>query len=624
MKLNTTGCAKELQFIAGELNSFLSVREKEDELVLTAEKMAAEGYRIERTLEGVKVHFHELTDFSRALLMIAAMEPQGQRVYEKSEARSIEEFGIMLDFSRNAVMRPDAVKRFLCYAALMGYTFVGFYMEDTIEIEGEPYFGYMRGAMTLGELKELDAYASRFGMELRGYVQTLAHLNQITRYEEYQEIIDVDDILLCGEEKTYAFIERLLKTVSEAFASRKVNIGMDEAYMVGLGKYLQKNGYHNREEVILNHLGRVMEICKRYGLEPEMWSDMFFRLAYAGEYYVNDKEPVSMPDIPDGLTLAYWDYFSTDEKHYTQMLKKHQKIAKEVSFAGTAWRFTGFTPHNRYSLKTGLAATKALRESGIKRNVITCWGDNGAEASSFSLLPALYMNAEYVYAADSACTETEYEKFTVLTGLSFDDFLKIDDSNIFDENSEEHNNSSKFLLFNDPLIGIFDSLAAQEDDLGGHYEKVIEKLAPLTAHERFGYLFETQLCLCEVLKEKAALGIRLRSAYQENNREALLALAEETIPSVLKNLERFFNAFEKQWMADNKSFGFEVQCLRLGGLTKRLEYTRRVLISYLTGEQDRIEELKQPLKPFHYFNESSLYSQRYHMWRDMVTPGVMG
>jgi len=128
MKLNTTGCAKELQFIAGELNSFLSVREKEDELVLTAEKMAAEGYRIERTLEGVKVHFHELTDFSRALLMIAAMEPQGQRVYEKSEARSIEEFGIMLDFSRNAVMRPDAVKRFLCYAALMGYTFVGFYM----------------------------------------------------------------------------------------------------------------------------------------------------------------------------------------------------------------------------------------------------------------------------------------------------------------------------------------------------------------------------------------------------------------------------------------------------------------------------------------------------------------
>ncbi|MFT3985460.1 MAG: hypothetical protein QM697_16270, partial [Lachnospiraceae bacterium] len=486
MKLNMTGCEKELQFIAGELSSFLSVREGEGELVLTAVKTEVEGYRIVRTAEGVMISFHELTDFSRALLTVGMMERQGRCSYEKSESRSIEEFGIMLDFSRNAVMHPDAVKRFLCYAALMGYTFVGFYMEDTIEVEGEPYFGYMRGAMTLEELKKLDAYAARLGIELRGYVQTLAHLNQITRYEEYQEIIDTDDILLCGEEKTYVFIERLLRTVSEAFASRKVNIGMDEAYMVGLGKYLQKNGYHNREEVILNHLGRVMKICEKYGLEPEMWSDMFFRLAYGGEYYVNNKAPVSMPDIPGGLTLAYWDYFSTDMTHYLEMLKKHKKIAREVSFAGTAWRFTGFTPHNHYSLRTGLEATRALREAGIKRNVITCWGDNGAEASSFSVLPALYMNAEYVYAQDAACTETEVEKFEVLTGFSLNDFLKIDNSNIFDKSWEEPNNSSKFLLFNDPLIGIFDSLAAEEADLSGHYKKVIEELAPLTAHERFG------------------------------------------------------------------------------------------------------------------------------------------
>ena len=61
-------------------------------------------------------------------------------------------------------------------------------MEDTIQVEEEPYFGYMRGALTCEELKEADAYAEIFGIELRPFIQTLAHLNQIVRYEEYQKI----------------------------------------------------------------------------------------------------------------------------------------------------------------------------------------------------------------------------------------------------------------------------------------------------------------------------------------------------------------------------------------------------------------------------------------------------
>ena len=57
-------------------------------------------------------------------------------------------------------------------------------------MEEEPYFGYMRGRMTHEEICELDRYAKEFGIELRPYIQTLEHLNQIVRYEQYDRITD--------------------------------------------------------------------------------------------------------------------------------------------------------------------------------------------------------------------------------------------------------------------------------------------------------------------------------------------------------------------------------------------------------------------------------------------------
>ena len=89
----------------------------------------------------------------------------------------------MADLSRNAVMKPEAIRRLIRLSALMGYSFVGLYMETTIQLDGEPYFCYQRGAMTKKELQELDRYAASLGVELRPYLQTLAPLNQIMRYQ---------------------------------------------------------------------------------------------------------------------------------------------------------------------------------------------------------------------------------------------------------------------------------------------------------------------------------------------------------------------------------------------------------------------------------------------------------
>ena len=150
--------------------------------------------------------------------------------------------GVMLDCSRNAVMSVAELKNFILMLKKTGYNCLQLYTEDTYEIEGEPQFGYRRGKYTKAELKEIDAFAKKNGVELMPCIQTLAHLNQIFRYPKYQKINDANDILLVDDERTYELIEKMIATCAECFTSRNIHIGMDEAHMLGRGRYYDLYG----------------------------------------------------------------------------------------------------------------------------------------------------------------------------------------------------------------------------------------------------------------------------------------------------------------------------------------------------------------------------------------------
>lgn len=592
---------------------------------LTAEQGTVAGYRYKKSDGELHIVYGTKPDLCRALLAAAGSAAAGSTVAGSAVAegkgeRWLSEIGYMADCSRNAVARVDTLKKLVRQAALMGYHFIGLYLEDTLAIPEEPYFGYMRGAYTKEEIAEVVRYAELFGVEIRPYVETLAHLNQITRYEHYQKFIDTDDILLVGDERTYAFLDHYLKAVSDAFPSRRVNLGMDEAHMVGLGKYLDAHGYQNRVEIIQKHLERVMEICRKYGLQPQMWSDMFFRLAFGGEYYVKDKPMADNVKIPEGLELVYWDYYSADEEHYDDMLRQHRKMTDKVSFAGGVWKWIGFAPHNRYSAVIGKAALSSCRRNGITSVVMTGWGDNGGEASQFSILPGLFEDARLVYEDD-----LPEAAFYALTGIREEDYMKLDLSNPLPEREDRVNNAGKFLLYNDVLLGVFDPLAQQLAD--GYYAdaaKQLEQAVRDSSGSSLCYVLKTQASLCRVLQDKANLGTVIRTAYDAGDREKLREIAEEAIPQLLEKLDRFYQDFRKQWMSENKAFGFEVQSLRIGGLRQRILEVQQRMEEYLSGELAEIDELEKPVLPFAYCEGADVTTLDYNRWNYIVTTAVIG
>ena len=539
---------------------------------------------------------------------------------EKEKGR-FRRLGTMIDCSRNAVMKPDAVKKWIDVTADLGYNALMLYTEDTYEVGEEPYFGYARGRYSKAELKDIDAYAAAKGMELIPCIQTLAHLNAIARWPEYAPHMDIADILLARDERTYTLIERMFETISECFTSKCVHIGMDEAHLFGRGRFLTRYGDVDRTAAMLEHLERVAEMGKRRGLSLAMWSDMFYRLAAGGEYYAAGAEIDKSVGrrIPENVELVYWDYYSTDTARYDKMLKSHAGIKPGTWFAGGLWSWEGFAPHNAFSIRATEAALAACEENGVQDVFLTLWGDDGAECAKFALLPSLFYAAQR--ARGNGDLADIQKKFEEKFGVSWESFMLLDLPGSANDEKDRIVNCEKYLLYNDPFQGLFDStLAGGEGEGFAQCARALEN-APETGE--WAYLFRTQKALCRVLEYKAEHGQRTRAAYQAGDRAALTALTE-AYRTAEDRLGELYEAFREQWDRENKSCGFEVQDIRLGGLRQRLRHCRESLERYLAGELEAVEELAAP--QLDVSGKGADFAKRrmlFNSWQETVTANVL-
>ncbi len=514
--------------------------------------------------------------------------------------KNFDYFGVMVDCSRNAVPNVAGLKKFFSIIAQMGYNCAMLYTEDTYEVEGEPYFGYKRGKYSLAELRELDEYAASLGIELIPCIQTLAHLGAIFRWNEYAKIKDIDDILLIDDERTYELIERMFASLSKTVKSRKLHIGMDEAHNVGLGKYLDRHGFTNRYDLILRHLGKVAEIAKKYGYELLMWEDMFFRLMQNGDYRTDEimNFPKEITErIPENCTMVYWDYYGEKRAVYDGMIISSKKLSRDVWFAGGAWTWGGFVPHNSASMRRNAIAIPACIEGGVKNAIFTMWGDCGGECPYFSAL-AMLMHAAAL--AEGLSKEETRARFREITGEDYDAFREMELPNyIYGRGTTVGTaNYSKNRLYDDPFLAIMSTNAQGEADtkIFAEYADIFRKHA--AESPSFAYLFRTAAALCDCMEVKFDLGTRTRALYAAGDKGGLHALAENDYAEAICRIEAFYTALRAQWYEVNKTYGFEIQDARLGGLLQRMKSCRERLISYADGETAEIAELAEEVFPF--------------------------
>jgi hypothetical protein len=235
------------------------------------------------------------------------------------------------------------------------------------------------------------------------------------------------------------------------------------------------------------------------------------------------------------------------------------------------------------------------------------WGDNGSECSKYSILPTLFFISEHVKGnTDMEAIKKNFEK---MFGISFDDFMLLDKPNevAMPENTAFPVTPCKYMLYADPFVGFLDSTVKLGE--GKRYAEYSEQLKAVAKKTRtYGYLFNNMAKLCDVLADKYELGVRTRAAYQAGDKEELLRLAKEEYTRAETNLKAFIKGFEKQWMKENKPYGFEVQHQRLGGQHARLGACKARLTDYAKGRLDSNPELEEKILTFRKDEESIYYN----------------
>ncbi len=520
---------------------------------------------------------------------------------------SFKDLSIMVDVARNYPLKVETFKKLIRYMALLGYSTLKIYFEDLLEVNNEPYFGYLRGRYSKEEIKEIVNYADLFKIEVMPYIQTLAHLNQIKRWCVYRDHFDIDDILLVDDERTYTLIDNMLETISESFTSKRINIGMDEAYLLGRGKYLDKNGYEKRVNIFKKHLSKVLTLTSKYNLDVEMWGDMFFN----NSSYAYDNLSVEDLNKVNNLKLVYWDYEYKDVKEFQSLIKLHKKVSDKVSTAGGSWKWLGLAPNNKYAIAANINFMKASLKENIEEYTLTCWGDNGSSASIFSILPTLFAVANFSFYQGNK--KIDY-LFKDIFKISFNDFLYVDKVNNVTINDplNAKNNISRIYLYNDLLLGTYNSLI--DKDQISTYKVIKKKLNKLSKNNSFNYIFKTLFEFCRVLILKVEIMDELRIAYQDNNKEKLNEILIK-LNKLKTTFDKFYFALYEQYHLEAKGNGFDVIDIRLGGVLQRIKTTIRKINDYLKYGT-KIDELEEIMLDFYgnvysYFHPNDIVDNSY-------------
>ncbi|MBR2023851.1 MAG: family 20 glycosylhydrolase [Clostridia bacterium] len=598
MKTIKLQCKVDESFLTGiaRLQALLGFEQGED-ITVTAEQGNKLGVR--KTGNQAVIYYTQKHHFFRELGVLVEQLKKGETDFSVIEDGHFETVATMIDTSRCAVPTVQAFERLADRLVLMGYNMIMVYIEDLIKLENRPYFGYMRGRYTPEELKKIDDYCFDYGIEVVPCLECYGHMEKYLFWWEANEIKDTSSVLLARSDATFQFLDELISTASSCVRSKKIHIGMDEAWDMGRGKFLTQHGYVSPFEIFGEYMESLIKIVNKYELQPYMWSDMYFRFCdtsgyqlYYGKDFVIPKEVADK--IPENMELVFWHYGEAP-KCDDYMLKKHKELNRKVMYAGGFWDWVGHFPEHDYAMESCRFSLQACRNNGIKDAMGTVWRNDNAECDLFASLFDLSFFAENCYDIDPD-KEKLRARFETTIGADYDLFYAMQlYHNSKNEGDEYPNFSNRFLgkplFWQDIMEGLYDTHLFKKP-MSGHYEKCAKAFENYRQDD-WSYLYDFAYKVFDYLAVKTKIAENLVPAYKENNREQLAQIARVLLPKLKEKTVKVHEAHKRNWFQSYKAFGWSNMDIRYAGVVARCETAQKLLEDYLSGKTEQIESLEE-------------------------------
>jgi len=264
-------------------------------------------------------------------------------------------------------------------------------------------------------------------------------------------------------------------------------------------------------------------------------------------------------------------------------------------FAGTIKIHNSFSVNYVRAFSVSNAALSACKKEGVKEVLTTLWMDDGAENNFFAALLGLQLYAEHGY-AEVPDTDKLKKRVKTCTGIDYDAFMDLkylDETPGCVNDNFDAANPSRFLLWQDILMGLFDR-HVEGLDMAGHYARLEIKMREhKNRNTELNFIFEVPEKLCSVLSIKSDIGLKIKDTYDRKDMPALEHICIKQLPELYTRVDDLRVTHRELWLKIYKPFGWEVLDIRYGGVLARVDTTIKRLKDYLEGRIEKIEELEE-------------------------------
>jgi hexosaminidase len=336
--------------------------------------------------------------------------------------------GFMLDVSRDRVPTRRTLRRYVEVLAAARMNQLELYTEHTFAYADHAAVWAAASPLTADDMRWLDALCTAHGITLVANQNTLGHMERWLAHEPYRDRAEKPDGFTIGgghrppstlqpTPENAAFAVELLRELAGTVRARRVNIGADEPWELGMGRSAADAAERGLAQVYLDYLLRVATPLLEDGYEVLFWADVL-----ADHPEVADALP------PAGLIPVVWQY--DGPAHARSALdraspEQHRQWAadgfdKEALAGGFRQRAKALTAVGRpFWVAPGTGAWNSLvgrldnavenlidaaevgREHGSAGYVVTTWGDHGHHEPPPVTYPPLLYGAAVSWCLDS-------------------------------------------------------------------------------------------------------------------------------------------------------------------------------------------------------------------------------
>jgi hexosaminidase len=274
--------------------------------------------------------------------------------------------GVMIDISRDKVPTTDSLKALIDRLASLKVNQVQLYSEHTFAYRNHGVVHGDASPLDAGEIKELDAYCRARHVELVPNQNCLGHMNRWLAHQEYRHLaIEPDGFtdpygitrapmtLEPTNAGSLALVRELLDELLPLFTSRRVHVGLDEAWELP----------HSRMDDFLAWVRTLRALPELDGREMLMWGDM-----------ITGRSDL-VAQLPDGVTVCEWgydDWYPFDERC---AVLAEAGVPFWVAPGTSSWMsILGRATNARNTCRRAAEAALAHGATGYLN---TDWGDNG-------------------------------------------------------------------------------------------------------------------------------------------------------------------------------------------------------------------------------------------------------